>query len=211
MKYETYLFDLDGTLIHTLDLIVECFKHSLNIGQDIHLSDEEIKSKIGLPLLDQMKLYLGDSKDINYEKIMKKHMEYQIQHWKDFVYVYDGIFNLLKQLKNNNKIMAIVTSRKKKTAHLYLQDLRLINFFSIIVTPEDTEKHKPNPAPVLFALENLNQKHYNTLFVGDSPFDMEAGIKAQVDVAFAQWAHEVKNNSPIANYYISSPEEILKL
>ncbi|HMB01688.1 MAG TPA: HAD hydrolase-like protein, partial [Spirochaetota bacterium] len=154
-EYNYYLFDLDGTLISTIDMILECFRHSLQYAGNIKIDPEEIKSHVGLPLQKQFEIYLKDKPGIDYQKLKEYHMNYQLKIWQDHVYLYPGIRQTLEKLQQLNKTMAVVTSRKIKTTTIYTEKLGIRSFFKLLVTPENTEKHKPNPEPVLYTLSRL--------------------------------------------------------
>ena len=209
-QYPNYLFDLDGTLINTIHLIVRCFRHSLHYAANLQVKEEDIRSHVGLPLIEQFKIYLGHLKHIDYEDVMREHMEYQLKHWSEEVYVYEGIKKVLEQLKGNGGRLAVVTSRKIKTAQLYTKSLGLFDYFEFLTTPEATTTHKPEPGPALYALERLGADPKETLFIGDAPFDIECGHRAGTDTAFAKWgafAHEQFNYPP--TYTLNTPEELL--
>jgi pyrophosphatase PpaX len=83
-----------------------------------------------------------------------------------------------------------VTSRRRETLGLYLKKTGIYDFFEVFVTPENTEKHKPQPEPVLEALSLLKVADKSgVLMVGDSAFDIECGSRAGVDTAFVNWSH----------------------
>jgi pyrophosphatase PpaX len=186
-EFNAYLFDLDGTLINTVDLIVHCFEHSLKLAdKNLKIEPQEIKKHVGLPLKDQMKIYLGHLPEVDYEDIMKKHMDYQVKIWRDHVKVYPGVKKTLDFLQQNQKEMAIVTSRRQATCHLYLKELGLWPYFTVIITPEATINHKPHPEPAQKAMQELNQNQ-NILFLGDSEYDMICGRQAGTKIAFANW------------------------
>ena len=149
-SYHHYFFDLDGTLVDTIDLIVECFEKSLSENFQIKKSREELLQYVGLPLKDQFEFFLKEfSGPIDYEALCRFHMDYQLQIWKQYIRLYPGVLETLEFLKQHHKKLAVVTSRRLKTTTLYLKELGLFDFFDVIITPEDTNQHKPHPEPLL--------------------------------------------------------------
>lgn len=211
-KYHNYLFDLDGTLINTIDLIIDCFHHSLHYAGGVKITREEICSHVGLPLKEQFKIYLGHLKDVDYEEVMQKHLDYQLKHWPGKVFVYKGVTEVLDKLKKNECRLAVVTSRRIKTAELYMKALGLYDYFEYLITPELTPTHKPNPEPAFYAIRQLQVSPQETLFIGDSTFDIECGHRAGLATAFAQWGghnHGAFTHQP--TYILSEPKDIFKI
>ena len=208
-KYDSFLFDLDGTLIDTKDLILNCFKHSLStVG--VVKSDSDITDNIGLPLREQFELYLED-KSVDVENLMAIHMNYQLGVWQQYLKLLPNVKVILNSLVN--KKCAIVTSRKIKTAKLYTEYLGIADYFEVFITPESTLRHKPHPEPVLKAMEQISAIPKKTLFVGDSVFDILAGQSANIDTYLVKW-NSVESNSDVQiqpTYRKNNLESILDL
>ena len=211
-KYHNYLFDLDGTLINTIDLIIDCFRHSLDYAGGVKVPNKEIHSHIGLPLIEQFKIYLGHLSDVDYEEIIREHMDYQLNHWRNKIFVYRDVKEILDKLKNNKCRLAIVTSRRLETAKLYTQELGLFDYFEYFITPESTFSHKPNPEPAFYALRQLQANRLETLFIGDSPFDIECGHRAGIETALAKWGKNTQKNFKYKpTYKLNKPTDILEI
>jgi pyrophosphatase PpaX len=213
-KYSALLFDLDGTLINSVDLIIACFKKSLHHAAGLHLSDADIRAHIGLPLKKQFEAHLAHKlgADYDYTDLMKYHMDYQISIWKDMLHLYAGVTEMLEELVNKKYALAIVTSRRRETAHLYTEGLGIQKYFSVIITPEDTLKHKPDAEPVLLGMTKLSALPARSLYIGDSIFDIQAGTAAGIDTCFTEWgALESLPADMGASYQIKHPSELLKI
>ena len=207
-KYQAYLFDLDGTLINTLDLIVQCFKYSLGtVG--VNKTEAEIRSKVGLPLKKQFEQYITFKNDKNYETLMKTHMDWQLQNWKNSIYTYPDVEKLLQRIYQANIPMVVVTSRKEKTSKLYLKGMNLYHYFRFLVTPESTTRHKPEPYPAIYALKKLRVTASDSLFVGDSIFDIQCGQSAGCDTAFVRWGINDKAVNLPSTYCFDNPQDFI--
>ena len=107
--YTYYLFDADGTLFDTTELICQCFIYSLDKFGNIKKSKEEIIKSIGKTLRSQFELHLGPLSNEQYDKIQKEHMRFQLSIYKDYLNSFPGVKQGLATLKKQNKRLAIVT------------------------------------------------------------------------------------------------------
>ncbi len=113
-------------------------------------------------------------------------------------------------LKTSGKKLAVVTSRKRETAEIYLKYIGIYGFFDAIVTPELTQKHKPSPQPALKALEMLSAFPEESVFIGDSFYDIECGSNAGMDTIFVSWSHNDPDKiRPSPTFIINSMTELL--
>ena len=189
--YAAYLFDLDGTLLNTIDLIVECFRHTLEYALGESPPAAAVKANIGLPLRPQMEFFLRGRGEFDYDFLMGLHMTYQKSIWREYIQPYDGAVGLLDLLRGQGAKLAVVTSRRRETAELYSRELGVIDRVDLLVTPEDTARPKPAPDPARYALDRLETADAGqALFIGDAPFDIQCGSSAGCDTCFVNWGHE---------------------
>jgi pyrophosphatase PpaX len=191
-EYQYYLFDLDGTILDTAELICACFMRTCRMFGNIELNRETIIRSIGLPLRAQLEMYLGPLSDERYESIRKEHMGYQIQISDAYLRLFPDTEKTLACLNKLGKKCAIVTSRLLETTAFYCEKLGIAHYFSVCITPENTQRHKPNPDPALAALSALNAPADQAVFIGDARFDIECAHAAGVDSCFVLWS----NNDP---------------
>ncbi len=187
-QYKYYLFDADGTLFDTTGLICACFKHTSSYLGMEPLRDNQIIPNIGLTLRDQMELYFGKLTDERFDTIRQVHMSYQLTVYKQYLKLFPGVKDALEKLCCMGKMCAVVTSRMKNTLEIYLAETGIAEYFTHLVTPENTTRHKPEPDPALKALELLGGLPEEALMTGDSTFDIECGSNAGTDTAFVKWS-----------------------
>ena len=187
-EYTWYLFDADGTLFDTTQLICACFKNTARVTENREPSDEQILPGIGLTLRDQMSVHFGELSDEEYARLRTIHMEYQRSIYKDYLRAFDGVAETLACLNARGKHCAVVTSRMMPSAEIYLEHTGISSYFEYLITPERTSKHKPFPEPALKAIELFGAVPKETLFVGDAVFDIECGSRAGTDTAFITWS-----------------------
>lgn len=192
--YKTYLFDADGTLLDTTELIYQSFLNTFRIYGGFDVSREAIYSDIGIPLLPQMKKHLGERSPEEYDEILEVHRDYQKSIYHETLRLYDGVKEGLEELKRRKVSMGIVTSRNRDSLDRYLKHTDIYRYFEVIATPENTENHKPHPEPVLWAMKELAARREETLFTGDAVFDIISGRDAGVDTALVTWGHNKPEN-----------------
>ena len=201
-SYDYYLFDADGTLFETTELIYQCFVYSLGKYADRNIPHNEIIASIGLTLRKQFEHHIGPLSDEQFDIMQADHMNYQMSIYRDYLAPCPGVPAAINKLHASGKILAIVTSRKITSLSCFLRETGIYEYFSVIVTPDETDNHKPHPEPALKALELLRAAPEKTLFVGDARFDIECGHSAGIDTAFVTWSHNKAADMPVKPTYV---------
>lgn len=208
--YDCYLFDADGTLIDTTELICRCFEHTCASCNVLVPDRSTIIPYIGLPLRSQLELYFGPLDDAGFARVAKIHMDFQISVYRQFLNGFPSVKQTLETLVKRNKKLAVVSSRRTDTLTLYLRATGILDYFSILVTPEHTERHKPDPEPALHALGLLQGDPASSLFVGDTTYDVQCGASAGMDTAFVLWSRNSPESCIVTpTWTISSMNELL--
>ena len=207
--YTYYLFDADGTLFDTTELICQCFIYSLDRFGNMKKSKEEIIKSIGMTLRSQFEQHLGPLSEEQYDEIQKEHMRFQLSIYKDYLKAFPGVKQGLETLKKQNKRLAIVTSRKINSLTLFLKETEIFDCFEAMVTPDHTEKHKPEPEPALKAISLLGAQKEESVFIGDSLFDIQCGTNAGIDTAFVTYSKTKGDQLAVKpTYLIKSLEDL---
>jgi pyrophosphatase PpaX len=210
-SFDCYLFDADGTLIDTADMIYRCFVHTCRIHGGFEISRDLVMRHVGRPLRAQFEVYLGPLTDEKAREITATHMDYQMSIYRDELKPFPHVAEGLGALKALGKRCAVVTSRRMHTLELYLKFCGMWDFFEAFVTPEMTDKHKPDPQPALKALEKLGAAADQALFVGDSLWDMQCGRGAGIQTAFVSWSEtDPATIDPPPDYIINDMRELTK-
>lgn len=184
-KYKAILFDLDGTLLDTTDLILASFQFAAEKHLGRSVSREEILPTFGQPLIDALeKLAPGKG-----QELIVTYREHNLQYHDRMVKIFPGVKEVLTELKEKQIKLGIVTSKIRVTALRGLQLFNLDSYFDIIIAMEDTTIHKPNPEPVLLAMDRLGASAEHCLMVGDSPHDLVSAQKAGIDTAAVKWSN----------------------
>lgn len=168
------LFDLDGTLINTNELIIESFQHAFREHFKKEISREEVILTFGEPLRGAMLKYDENNVD-EMLSIFRKHNE---SRHDELAEEYDGVYDGIIKLKEMGIKIALVTSKRKKMTERGLRLVRIYDLMDAVVTPEDTDKHKPFGEPAVKACEILGIVPSQAIMVGDSHNDILCGKDA---------------------------------
>ena len=176
------LFDLDGTLADSLPLIRYSFeKVFAHLG--IPWDNGRVMETVGLPLRQVAKDYAGERA----EEFLKLYLEYQLAVHDQQIKLFPGTMAALEQVGAWGLKTAVVTSKRRKMAQRALQHLAIGHKIDLLVAMEDCAAHKPDPLPVLTALEQLGVPAKGAVFVGDSWYDVISGNGAGVATIAVTW------------------------
>jgi pyrophosphatase PpaX len=179
------LFDLDGTLLDSIELILSSARYAFGkLGRE-GPSDEEWLKGVGIPLFTMFGRYARD--DADRADLIAAYREHQFANHDRLIRPYDGVHDLLASLQSRGHHLAVVTSKSEYLAMRGLAHVRLAGFFDTIVGCDSTARHKPDPEPVRLALHRLDREPTNAVFVGDSVHDVLAGNAAGVTTIAALW------------------------
>jgi pyrophosphatase PpaX len=179
------LFDLDGTLIDSIELILNSAKHAFaSLGMPVP-SDAEWLSGVGIPLVTMFRRFARDDAEV--DRYIEKYREYQLANHDRLVRCYDQVVETVDFIRAAGHPVAIVTSKTEWLAKRGLDHVGLGPHFDVIVGCDTCDRHKPDPQPVFVALDRLGYRPEEALFVGDSVHDVAAGNAAGVVTVAALW------------------------
>ncbi len=204
MPHPVVLFDLDGTVVDSIELIVRSYNHaySAHPGLDTSPSRQDILDGIGRPLSAQFRMHSTDERMIG--SLVESYREYQMQHHDDLIAEYAGVGEVLTWLRSETRRVAVVTSKIEHLARRALGRLGLEHHFEFVVGLESTTNHKPLPDPLLFALTRLGASPDDAVYVGDSPFDIMAANAASIASIGVTWGASTR-----ATLSVHSPTHIV--
>jgi pyrophosphatase PpaX len=185
-KYKALLFDCDGTLIDTEDLVFRSFEATLRQLFSKNIDRKTVQNNFGLPLKTQFEKFTGVDDDAVIQTAIEKYSDYQKGIIQGALNPFPGVREGLEQLYGKVPL-AVVTSRRRISLLPMLAGCGLEHFFNFTVCPEDTGRHKPDPEPAFFALEKLDLRADEVLFIGDSVFDSLCAHGAGMDFALVAW------------------------
>jgi pyrophosphatase PpaX len=184
MTLPAVLFDLDGTLIDSIELILSSARHAFEEWR-VRPTDEEWVRGIGTPLVQQLRAYAASDDEV--ALLLERYRRYQHEHHDRLTRCYDDVPEVIAALAQRGHRLAVVTSKASPIAHQSLEFVGLDRLFPVVVGYDDTPRHKPDPEPVRVALSRLGVRSDHAVFVGDSPHDILAGNAADVVTVAALW------------------------
>jgi pyrophosphatase PpaX len=198
------LFDLDGTLIDSIELILNSARHAFAARQRECPPDSEWLNGVGIPLATAFRRYARDESEV--AAFIDAYRDYQLANHDRLVRCYDAVAETLAELDRHGHPMAVVTSKSDALAMRGLATSGILRFMEAIVGCDSCSRHKPDPEPVRLALERLGYEPAEAVFVGDSVYDMEAGNAAGVTTIAALWGpfDRAQLESSRPTYYLES-------
>jgi pyrophosphatase PpaX len=194
MNVNTILFDLDGTLIDTNELIISSFMHTLDHFYPNQYTREDVHAFMGPPLYDT---FVKMDKD-RVDEMVQYYRDYNISNHDVFVTEFEGVMEAVQWLYEQNYKLGIVTTKQRNTVMMGLKLTKLDKFFDVVVTIDDVEHAKPHPEPIEKALIQLNAKPEETLMIGDNHHDIVGGQNAGTKTAGVAWS--AKGREHLAHY-----------
>lgn len=180
------LFDADGTLLDTHDLILSSMRYTINEGCNENYSDAELMRGVGTPLPDQMLAFAnGDAKKAD-ELVITYRAHNDAIHDAD-IRAFPDTRAALERFRTRGFTMGVVTSKRHELAERGLELTGIAEFFDMLIAPDDWPEHKPAPGPILRECELLGLDPHACLYIGDSPYDIQAGNRAGCLTVAALW------------------------
>jgi pyrophosphatase PpaX len=209
MRFPVVLFDLDGTLIDSGPIIVASMKHAARtvLGRDVE--ERLLTAAIGGPGLVAQMEALDPERVDDLVAAYRAHNEPLHEELEAFWEVVE----VLPRLREQGRRLGIVTAKRRTTVQLAFDRLPgLESNFDVVIGSDDTERHKPDPAPLLEALDRLGAGPAESAYVGDSPFDVRAAKAAGMFAIAVAWGGihgeaVLRGEEPDA--YVDRAEELL--
>lgn len=209
MAIKNILFDLDGTLLDTNELIIQSFQHTYKRHLNKHVDKEYIIKSFGEILKITLDREFGEVSD----EAIKTYRGFQVGNFEKLISIHSGVADGVKELHRLGYKLGIVTSRLNESAIRGLKHFGLMDYFESIISADDTEIHKPDPTPALMALAQLGGKVQETMIVGDSSFDILCGKNAGMTSVAVGWS-ALPNEIIIKcepDYVVESMEDLVAL
>lgn len=208
-KITTILFDFDGTLVNTNDVIIASWQHTYRHYTGKEESLEKITACFGEPLLLTMARELSGDRSGGIRRSLPHVPAGKRRRAGDDL---PGDSGYAAGFKKRRLPAAIVTSRTRESAQRYMDMFGIASYFDDMVSCEDTNVHKPNPEPILLCMQKLGVSREDCIMIGDSPFDIKCANNAGVlsvlvawritgsgapEVADAKWDYEIAESADL--------------
>ena len=190
----TLLFDFDGTLLDTNELIIQTFLSVLGTRYPGRFEREDVLHFIGPSLkqtFDQIDASLT-------EELIKEYRAWNLEMHDQMAVEFDGVTETLRKLKAREISMAIVSTKRRDVIQRGLKLMGIQDIFTTIISLDDVKTPKPDPEPILLALEKLGADKEEALMIGDNSHDIEGGQNAGIRTAGVAWS--LKGEAYLAAY-----------
>jgi pyrophosphatase PpaX len=211
-KINTVLFDYDGTIMNTNELILRSWQHTFVTLTGKEGDEEEILRSYGEPITGTVARFFPDK---SIEDVVAAYRAYQMAYYEESLELFPGILELFKTLKAQDYAIGLVTSRVYNTAKIGMEKFGLFDYAAAFVTINDTEKPKPDPEPILLALEQLGRKPEQAIMIGDTKHDLQCARNAGVVPVLVGWSLAVppdeRGGADAPDYIIEKAEDLLAI
>jgi pyrophosphatase PpaX len=183
MRFRVVLFDLDGTVIDSGAIILASMRHAAKEVLGVEPKDEELMGAVGGPGLEAQMHALAPDRVQELVTVYRAHNE----PLHEGLACCPGIDDVLVRLKDEGRRLGIVTAKRRKTVELAFAQVPIEHLFETVVGGDETQRHKPDPEPLLLALERLGAHPDEAAYVGDAPFDVRAAKAARIFSVAVTW------------------------
>ena len=183
---EGLLFDADGTLIDTYDIILASMDRTVNGLYGGNATVEELMHGVGTPLFEQMlTLAGGDEQKAN--RMVDDYRAHNDSIHDEGIKSFPDTKDALSRFKQAGYRMGVITSKRHEMAVRGLEVTGILDFFEFVIGSDDWPEHKPEPGPILHGCDLLGTAPERCMYIGDSPYDIQAGNAAGCETVAALW------------------------
>lgn len=203
--HETFIFDVDGTLIDTEEAVLGSLQKMLRFHFNLNIPQHDLEFVLGIPgVVSLPRLGIADIELGN--QLWNNYMV----DFKQTIHVFDGIQQLLSTLKDRSITTGVVTSKTYQEYQSDFVPFGLANDLDYMVCADDTELHKPHPDPLQKFLQISKAITVSSIYIGDTIYDYECARNAGIDFGLALWGCRNPDSIP-AKYKFEHPRDILSL
>ena len=207
MNPRLLLFDLDGTLVDTSGDITNALNHALQMYGYPILTVEQTIQLIGEGITRLIQKLIGNMAGMErQDEVKQKFLEFYEKHMTDCSTVYPDVTDTLEKITDFHK--AVISNKRENLSVELLKRLGLMKYFEIVIGSDTTPERKPSPVPILYAMKTIGAKPRETVIVGDSNYDIEAGKKAGVHIIAVTYGYREKNYLGGADYLVDRFRDI---
>jgi len=209
MRFAVVLFDLDGTLIDSGPIILASMKHAARAVLGVEVDEAQVRAAIGGPGLAAQMRELDPDRVDELVDAYRAHNEPLHEELEAF----ERMLAVLPRLRERGQRIGIVTAKRRATVELAFDRFpTLRDLAEVLIGSDDTERHKPDPDPLLAALAKLRAEPHEAAYVGDSPFDVRAAKAGGLFAVAVGWGGIHADDVLLAaepDILVHDPEELL--
>lgn len=209
MSIRAVFFDLDGTLVDSLEDLTDAVNHIRDAFSRPPLTTAAVREKVGKGSRNLVQQVLPGLDDSGIDRALAMFLEFNRQHVADKSRLYPGIAEMLDELAARDIKMAVISNKNESLSTLILQVLGIHDRFESISGGDTFPERKPSPLPLLNALDKFGLAAGECVMVGDSINDIQAGKRAHIAAVACSWGYGGTDELNTADYLARSPRELL--
>ncbi len=209
MTIRAVLFDLDGTLVDSLEDLTDAVNYIRNAFSLVPLTTDAVRLKVGKGARHLIQQTLPDISSFEIDRALGMFLEFNKQHIADKSRLYPGIAEILRELAARDIKMAVISNKNEDLSALIMRILGIHDLFEIVCGGNSYPERKPSPLPLLKVAEKLHIAPDECVMVGDSINDIQAGILAKITSIACTWGYGSSEELAGADAFASSPQELL--
>lgn len=209
MAVKLILFDLDGTLVDTSLDITNAINYAIKPCNITPISPQKTISLVGEGITRLMEKIIENNmqqQTIDRDKLVKSFLDYYSEHLLDNTTIYPKVRESLAELRGYKK--AVISNKRENLSIKLLEGLDLLKYFDLVIGSDTTAERKPSPIPIFYALSKLNISNKESVIVGDSVFDIEAGKSAGIRTIGVTYGYRPAESLRDADFLIASIDEL---
>jgi len=209
MSIKLIIFDLDGTLVDAVQDITNALNFALKSHDIKALPVRDIIKLVGEGVTRLVEKVMPAEKEHLKDDVMKKFLEYYSEHLIGNSKEYPHVRETLENLNHFKK--AVISNKRETLSKRLLKELDLEKYFNLIIGSDTAGERKPSPVPVLYVISKLSVRPEESIVVGDSYYDIEAGKMAGAKTVAVTYGYQPKELLKGADYLIDDLRELVSL
>lgn len=205
-KYKAIIYDIDGTVLNTLNMNMYPLMKIIKEETGEEWTFEQVLKFVAYPGMKVMEeLNVKDK-----EKTYARWVQY-VNEYEEGATLYDGFEEVFQRFYDAHIIQAVVSAKTAKQYQIDFVDKGLDQYMETAILADDTDKHKPDPEPLLKCIERLNLSTNEVIYIGDALSDYQASKNAGMDFGYAKWGSVSSQGIDDPDYIFNQPQDLLKL
>lgn len=210
MKIRSVLFDLDGTLVDSLDDLTDAVNHVRQEFALPPLASSTVCTMVGKGALNLVQRALPDCGSAEIERALQLFIDYNAKHIVDKSRLYPGVVEMLETLRDRGVRLAIISNKNEDLSRLILKSLGIGDYFECISGGDTFPESKPSPLPLLSVIERQGVTARECIMVGDSINDIQAGNQAGIVTIGCSWGYGTYDELSQSAYFADSCDDLLR-
>jgi len=209
MPIKLIIFDLDGTLVDTVQDITDALNHALAPHGIKYLTVKETVGLVGEGITRLVEKLLPEEMQYLKDEVIEKFLAYYSEHLTNHSNVYPHVRETLEVLGHYKK--AVISNKRETLSRGLLEELNLAHYFDLIIGSDTAGERKPSPIPVFYVISEIGATPMESIIVGDSNYDIEAGKKAGTRTVAVTYGYRKREFLMEADYLIDDLRELIPL